>query len=142
MAWIKRNESGAIVSAFMNGPCESEGATEQIADTEQELRDFLLAPAIPRVLQISDRQFFQMLALTQTITQTEALDAVKVGAIPAPLQAMVDAIEDGAARFAAEMLLSGATNFRRDHPLTEQIGAAQGMTAEQIDEFFTAAAQL
>ena len=55
---------------------------------------------------------------------------------------MVDAIPNADDRFAAEMLLSGATIFRRDHPLTDQIGAAQGMTEEQIDAFFASAAQL
>ena len=40
------------------------------------------------------------------------------------------------------LLLSGATIFARAHPLTEAIGAAQGMTPAQVDDFFRAAAAL
>jgi len=47
-----------------------------------------------------------------------------------------------AERFAAEMLLSGATEFRRDHELTAAIGAARGMTDTEIDDFFRSVAML
>jgi hypothetical protein len=97
-------------------------------------------PAIPP--QISDRQFFQQLALAGTITEKEALEAVKVGTIPAVLQGFVDGIKDPEQKFSANMLLAGATVFERDHPLTEAIGEAQGMSPDQVDAFFTAAAAL
>lgn len=90
---------------------------------------------------ISDRQFFQQLAIAGVITQEEALVAVKTGDIPGALSGFVAALDD-AARFNAEMLLSGATIFARAHPLTEAIGAAQGMTPAQVDDFFRAAAAL
>lgn len=96
-------------------------------------------PVVPA--EISDRQFFQQLALSTIITQQEALDAVRTGAIPAPLLPFLDALPAND-RFAAEMLLSGATTFYRNHPLTVAVGAAQGMTPTQIDQFFIAAAQL
>jgi len=99
----------------------------------------LSAPS--RVSAISDRQFFQELANREVITTAAALDAVKIGTIPAPLQAIIDPLPP-AEKFAAEMLLSGATIFRRDHPLTAAIGATQGMTSEQVDEFFEAASAL
>lgn len=91
---------------------------------------------------ISDRQFFQQLAIAGLIQQEDALAAVKVGTIPAPLAAMVAAIPDATDRFSAEMLLSGATIFERNHPLTVAIGAGQGMSTEQIDDFFRAASAL
>lgn len=91
---------------------------------------------------ISDRQFFQQLAIIGIISQADALAAVKVGTIPAALQVFVDAITDPAAMFAANMLLAGATVFQRSHPLTEAIGAGQGMTPAQIDDFFRAATAL
>ena len=97
-------------------------------------------PAVP--VSISDRQFFQQLALVGTITHAEALAAVKVGTVPAVLQGFIDAISDPAQKFSANMLLAGATVFERDHPLTEAIGAAQGMQPADIDAFFTAAAAL
>lgn len=90
---------------------------------------------------ISDRQFYQQLAVAEIITQNEALAAVKVGEIPTALSTFLDALSPGD-RFAAEMLLSGATVFDRYHPLTIAVGSAQGMSSEQIDQFFIAAAGL
>lgn len=91
---------------------------------------------------VSDRQFFQMAALSGLITHEEALAAVTVGAVPAILQSIVDGIEDPTQKFGAQMLLSGATIFDRNHPLTEAVGVHLGWTSEQIDQFFIRAAQL
>lgn len=100
-----------------------------------------VTPPTPVPSVISDRQFFQQLAIAGTITQAEALSAVKTGAIPAALSGFLSSLPaDG--QFAAEMLLSGATEFRRDHPLTAAVGAAQGMTSAQIDAFWIAASTL
>jgi hypothetical protein len=90
---------------------------------------------------ISDRQFFQQLAVAQIITEAEALAAVRTGAIPSLLAAFIATLPQ-ADRFAAEMVLSGATDFLRVHPLTDAIGASQGMTPAQVDAFFIAAAQI
>lgn len=90
---------------------------------------------------ISDRQFFQQLAIAKVISQEEALAAVKTGDIPSALSGFIAPLPDDQ-RFNAEMLLSGATIFARAHPLTEAIGAAQGMTPAQVDDFFRAAAAL
>ena len=67
--------------------------------------------------------------------------AIKTGDIPSALSGFIAALPD-AARFNAEMLLSGATLFQRAHPLTDAIAAAQGMTPEHVDDFFRAAAAL
>jgi hypothetical protein len=100
-------------------------------------------PPLPEMVpqSISDRQFFQQLAIEGRITNQEALDAVKTGAIPSALQSFVDSLSP-ADKFNAQMLLSGATVFQRNHPLTIAIGQAQGMSSEQVDEFFRAAAAL
>lgn len=100
------------------------------------------APLTPIPGMISDRQFFQMAAAMGIITQAEALAAVQTGAIPAVLQSVVDGITDPDQKFAATMLLSGATVFERHHPFTEAVGAALGWTSAQVDQFFVAAAQL
>lgn len=142
MPWVSRDNDGHIDAVHFNGPNIDEGITEVVAEDSEELLSFLNPVDSPKIPIISDRQFFQMLAMTGTITQQEALDAVKTGSIPGAIQTMVDAIEDDDERFVAQMLLSGATTFRRDHPITSQIGAAQGMTEQQIDEFFVAASQL
>lgn len=102
---------------------------------------YLIAPnAVPA--EITKRQFFQQLAIAGIITPDDALAAVKIGSIPAPLQAFIDAMGDADARFAAEMVISGGLSFLRSHPLTVAIGSSQGMTSAQIDDFFRAAAAL
>lgn len=97
-------------------------------------------PPVPQI--ISDRQFFQQAAILGVITQGEALAAVATGAIPAVLQTVVDGITDPDQKFAATMLLSGATIFERYHPFTNAVGAALGWTSDQVDQFFVAASKL
>jgi hypothetical protein len=111
--------------------------------TAEEIAALQAQPSVrPPLLPISDRQFFQQAAFAGIITQAEALAAVQTGAIPAALQSIVDAIADPQQKFAAQMILSGATTFERNHPLTQSIGAALGWTEDQIDEFFRSAAAL
>lgn len=97
------------------------------------------APPVPE--QISDRQFFQGLAVQGIISKADALAAVKVGTMPSALEAFVLALPSDA-QFNAEMLLSGATLFNRSHPLTAQFGAAQGWSSDQIDTFWRACSVL
>jgi hypothetical protein len=85
------------------------------------------APPVPS--SISDRQFFQQLAIAGIITQDQAL-ASNAAVMPADQQ------------FAAKMLVSGATVFERHHEMTEAIGAAYGWTPAQTDAFFRAASAL
>ncbi|WP_454627786.1 hypothetical protein [Bradyrhizobium cenepequi] len=103
--------------------------------------DPYVPPPAPVPVTISDRQFFQQLAIVGIVTEADALAAVRVGAIPAPLQAIVDGLPTEQ-QFAAMMLVSGATTFERQHPMTSAIGAAYGWSAEQIDDFFRAADML
>lgn len=95
-------------------------------------------PSIPA--SISDRQFFQQLAVAGIVTEDEAL-ASNAAVIPAPLLAIIEQMPEDQ-QFAAKMVVSGATTFDRQHPMTIAIGTAYGMSAEQIDEFFAAAAVL
>ncbi|MGU9981451.1 hypothetical protein ACJ4V0_15555 [Phreatobacter sp. HK31-P] len=83
-------------------------------------------PPAPVFPDISDRQFYQALSLPpySIITRAEALAAVKVGDLPASLQAIVDAIPDEDTRYNAEMLLSGAKQFERSHPMVAAIAGA------------------
>lgn len=109
---------------------------------ESEYQRLLALPEPVNIPAISDRQFFQQAAVAGMISQDEALAAVATGTIPPSLAVIVDAMTDPAAQFAAKMLLSGATVFERQHPLTDAIGVALNMTSEQIDAFFVAAALL
>lgn len=115
---------------------------EQIAAAKEVIA--LFDPvAVPRIVpdEISDRQFFQQLALGGIITQAEALAAVKTGTMPAALQALIEALPADQ-RFGAQMIVSGATIFQRHHPMTDAIGASYGWKPEQIDTFFIAASAL
>lgn len=92
-------------------------------------------PPPPVPAEISDRQFFHILAVDGLITEAEALAAVKTGDAPAAFEAFIASLPE-AERFNARMLLEGATTFRRDHPLTNAFGSMYGMTPEQIDDLW------
>lgn len=96
-------------------------------------------PPVPEI--ISDRQFFQQLAVQGVITQAEALAAVKTGTIPTALQNLISALPADQ-QFGATMIVSGATTFNRSHALTIAIGQAYGWTAAQMDALWMAAAAL
>ncbi|OAS22836.1 hypothetical protein [Methylobacterium platani] len=95
----------------------------------------------PAAAAISDRQFFQALAQAGAITPDAALAAVMTGVLPAPIAAAVEALPEGE-RFAARMLLSGATAFERGHPMVAQLGAALGYDAAALDALWREAAAL
>ncbi|GJD63320.1 hypothetical protein [Methylobacterium frigidaeris] len=98
------------------------------------------APAAP-LPAVSDRQFFQALAQAGAITPDEALAAVMTGVLPARIEAAVAGLP-AAERFAARMLLSGATAFERGHPMVAQLGAALGSDAAELDALWRQAAAL
>lgn len=98
-------------------------------------------PTDPVPTLISDRQFFQQLAVLGIITPEEALAAVGPGEIPAAMLTMIAALPE-AEQFAARMLLTSATVFDRGHPLVAMFGAAFGWSGAQLDAFWTAAAAL
>lgn len=99
-----------------------------------------LPPApIPQV--ISDRQFFQQLAIDGRITQEEALNAVGPGIIPTSMDALINQMPSDL-QFAARMLVRGATTFQRQHPVTELIGQLYGLNSDQIDTLWRNASSL
>lgn len=91
--------------------------------------------------EISRRQFFQQLAVLEIITRQEALDALD-GAIPAPLQTIIDQLPTDDDKFNAQMLVKGAQNFNRTNPLAEIVRQAMQWTVEQKDNFWRDAAKL
>lgn len=88
---------------------------------------------VPR--EISDRQFFQQLAVMQLITKEEAIQAVKTGDLPQVFVSYIATLPEDQ-RFGAEMALSGATTFERAHPLVAAFAAYIGMTDEQVDKIW------
>lgn len=132
-------------AALRYGPTTIDGAVYFVdaiggMPSAAEIRAVLNPPA-PLPATISDRQFFQQLAIAGAISQAEALAAVKTGDIPANLQKVIDALPPDD-KFNAEMLLSGATVFDRAHPMTGALGAAMGWKADQVDALWRAAAAL
>lgn len=91
---------------------------------------------------ISRRQFFQYLAVLEIITRQEALAALQSGAIPAPLQAIIDELPSEDDRFEAQMFIIGAQNFNRLHWLTDRVRLAMQWTLEQRDYFWREAYKL
>ncbi len=100
--------------------------------------EFILLERVPT--SISDRQFFQQLAIEGVITEQEALNS-NAAVIPAPLLTLIGMLPEDQ-QFNAKMLLSGATVFERNHPMTAFIGQAYGWTDEQINDFFRAASKI
>ena len=92
--------------------------------------------------EISRRQFFQYLAVLGIISRQEALAALQSGAIPAPLQAIIDELPTEDDQFEAQMFIIGAQNFDRLHPLSDTVRLALGWTVEQKDDFWREAYKL
>lgn len=111
---------------------------KQPKPTEQEIESFVVPEPVPQ--SISDRQFFQQLAISGIITKDDAL-ASNAAVIPLPLLAIISQMPEEQ-QFNAKMIISGATIYNRMDPLTLSIGAAYGWTSEQIDDFFRAASLL
>jgi hypothetical protein len=97
-------------------------------------------PTIEVVHPISNRQFYQALAMKGEITQDEALAAV-VGKIPARFEAVIEHLPADH-QFAARMLLTGATTFEREHSLVENFAAALGWSSNDLDGLWKVAAAL
>jgi len=132
--YVNKDETGKI-TAWADDFCET------IAETpvsDEELAAFLqLLTPIPA---ISRRQFFQQAAISEIITQEEALSAVTTGALPSTITTFISALPADQ-QFGAKMLFS-VNEFQRSSPLASAFGTAIGMTSGQIDDFFTAAAEL
>jgi hypothetical protein len=123
----------------------TDDVTQAERDTAQSIIDGFTveqmhAPPTPRI--ISDRQFFQALTMQGAITQEEALAAVRTGAIPVAMQSFIDAIPNQEQQFGATMLLSGAVEFDRNHPLVESFRQAMGWTVQQTNDLWRLAAAL
>lgn len=87
--------------------------------------------------------FRPLSAVPESVTRRQLLLAVfrATGVKESDILAQIDAIPDGAARYEAQVEFTAAT-FARNNPLVASIGAALGLSTEQIDEIFRAAEQL
>jgi len=131
MPYVERDEQGAIKGVYAN--LQPGYAEEQVDDQDAGVLAFLAKAYVPPI--ISDRQFFQGLAIAGMISEDEAEDAVGPGIIPPPMMALIDQLPEED-RFAARMKLRGATQFLRHDALTETVRDLYGWTSEQTDQFW------
>jgi len=119
-------------------------ARENLTTEQNRILDAVIAAhdptktAVPQI--ISRRQFFQAAALYGMISYDEALEAMR-GTIPPRMQQGLDTLPPDQ-KFAAEMLLIGANEFERNHPLVDKFGEVMGMTVAQVDDIWRRAAAL
>jgi len=137
MPYVQRDDSGKITGVYA---LPQKGYAEEHLD-DSDLGVIALMKPSAAISPISDRQFFQQLAMQGIVNQDEALAAVRTGVVPGQLQQLIDGLPPDQ-RFAATMILSGATAFERNHPLTAAFGDRHGWSPEQVDDFFRAAAAL
>lgn len=123
--YAERDGSGAIIALYAN-PQEGRTDPEPLPDTAPEVAAFLNPPPPPPVL--TARQL--------------RLGLVANGISLSSVEAAIDAIEDPTDREVARIEWEYATTFERSHPLVNQIGAALGLTPEQIDDMWAEAAAL
>lgn len=97
------------------------------------------AQSAPQI--ISDRQFFQQLAVDGDITQDEALAAVTTGELPKKLSDVIAKLPTES-QFAARMLASGATQFERTNSMVAVLGKALGKDAAALDAVWLNASKL
>jgi len=142
MTFVERAKDGSIKGVYAQR--QPGHADEELPDDHADVVAFnarmesiLFAPP-----PISDFQFAAALMSRGVITPDEATAFVKVGDIPVAMQKALDAIPDEKARTLAMLRVSGATTYRRDHPLTQALAAELGWTSDQVDALWKEAAAI
>ena len=67
---------------------------------------------------------------------------MKTGDVPAAIQALIDNGVPEGERFAATMMIAGATTFERRHSMTALLGQLYGWDDSEIDAVFRFAGAL
>lgn len=93
---------------------------------------------------ISRRQFFHALYRHEPplVSFAEAKAAIAGSTIPVALAMVIDALPEAFDREDVELLVLGATEFRRDHPVTTAMATAFGWAGASTDAFWRFAATL
>jgi len=139
---IRRDEDGAYIP-FDEGNTDYQAYKAwQLEGGEAKDEEPPPPPPPPPLPAISRRQFFQALAMNDLISPDEALAALQHGAIPKDMEDVINNISDPQSQFAARMLLAGAAEFERNHPLVDAFAASIEMTPEETDDFWRQAATL
>lgn len=90
---------------------------------------------------VTRRQLLLILRQLDIITDQEALEAARTGAVPATIQSFFALLSD-ADRVAAEITWATMSQCERDHPLLLGLAAQMNLTDAQVDDFFRTAATL
>lgn len=101
----------------------------------------VIAEAARVGMSISPRQLFIALAARGLITETEAVAAATVGAMPAAIEAAIAGLEP-IERMAARVTWARMQTVQRLDPLVGTVGASQGLSPAQIDDIFAFAATI
>lgn len=109
----------------------------KIWDKKQE-RIVQAKPDIPD--SINRRQFFQQAAISQIISEEDALAAM-AGTIPPSLATAITKLPQSY-QFPVKALVTGAQSFERSHELTPIIAKSFGLDDAQVRQFWEAAAKL
>lgn len=104
--------------------------------------EFIPNPSVPPTptQPISNRQFYQQLAVLGAITEDEAISAVG-GVVPGSFENFIKSLPANE-RFAAAVFLSGATIYQRDDAVVAQLGVYMGWDAQYMNDLWTEAAKL
>ncbi len=138
MAYIERDRSGEVKAIYR---LPQPGKTlEQVDDDSEAVQEFESRTAVPRT--ITSRQLLLGLMANDFITEQEALDAARTGAVPASIQRAFDALPTSAERVAAAITWAKMGVVERSHPLVASLAAANKMTDAQVDAFFVACAAI
>lgn len=125
MMYYAERANGAIIAVYAN-PQEGRTDPDPLPETDPEAQAFLNPP--PPMPVLTARQL--------------RLGLVLNGISLSSVEAAIDAIEDPTDREVARIEWEYAATFERSHPLVNQIGAALGLTPEQIDAMWAEAAAL
>lgn len=107
-------------------------------EEEAEADANIPGPFIPE--SITRRQCAVMMLSQNMITGQEAILMTQSGIPPANVQTYFDAMPEPQRTMA--IIDFAATNYFRDNPLLADLMAANGMTEQQVDQFFIGAASL
>jgi ABC-type proline/glycine betaine transport system permease subunit len=99
------------------------------------------AAAMPQSIPSITRLQFLLAAPSAGLLTSEQAEQASLGEIPLPIQAVFDTLPEAEAA-AARVIWRTMTRIERNEPLVAEVAAAQGMTSEQVDAFFVAAAAI
>lgn len=127
MPYVERDTEGSIVGLF--------------AVVQQDRAEELLPEDAGEVIAYQERIGAESARLPLTARQLR-LGLVSNGFSLDQVEATIAAIEDPQARAVAQIEWEYASQFERDHPLLQQVGAALGLTEAQIDNMWQQALSL